>query len=90
MHNFPRAQPAWRIVGPMSHMRRFGVILCLAVVVLAALMHAGIALPVAILAPLSFFSATVASVPIPRVDEQWCPQPFPDVPVFSPRPPPSQ
>src|ERR1700722_4428460 len=76
--------------GPMSRIRRCGVILCLAVVLLAALMHAGIALPVSILAPLWFFFATVVSVPIPRVDEQWYPQPFPDEPVFSPRPPPSR
>lgn len=73
---------------PIFHTRRWAVILCVAVILLAALMHGGIALPVAILAPLWFFFADVVSLPIPRVDEQWYPQPFPDLPVFSPRPPP--
>ena len=73
---------------PISHTRRWAVIVCLTVILLAALTHVGVALPVAILAPLWFFFATVLSVSIPRVDEQWYPQPFPALPVFSPRPPP--
>ena len=69
-------------------MRRWAVILCVAVLLLTALTHAGIALPVTIFAPLWFFFAAVVALPIPRIDEQWYPQTPLALPVFSPRPPP--
>ena len=73
-----------------SHTRRWAVILSLGVVLLAALTPTAVVLPLAIIVPLWFFFATIVSVPISRIDEQWCPQPFSDLPVFSPRPPPSR
>jgi hypothetical protein len=59
-------------------------------VLVAALTHVGVGLPLAFLAPLWFFFAIVVSAPVllPRSDERWNPQPFPVLPVFSPRPPP--
>jgi hypothetical protein len=69
-------------------MRRWAVILCVAVVLLAALTHPGIGLPVAVLTPLFLF-AIVLGIPTPRLDED-CDLWFPVLPLFSPRPPPLQ
>jgi len=69
-------------------MRRWALVLCLVVVLLAALTHPGLGFPIAILAPLWFFFGPVLSVPIPRIDESCDLQPSPFLPVFSPRPPP--
>jgi uncharacterized membrane protein YtjA (UPF0391 family) len=69
-------------------MRRWALVLCLVVVLLCALTFAGIAFPIAILAPLWFFFATVLCDPIRSFDEPRNLQPAPALPLFSPRPPP--
>jgi hypothetical protein len=67
---------------------RLVALLCLAMVLLAAL-----ALPVAgllflFLIPFWFFVANVVSVPLPLVPDVCAPLSFPSLAVISPRPPP--
>jgi len=68
--------------------RRIAVILCLAVVLLAALAHDVTGHPFAFLIPVWLFFAAIVSIPIPSIDEQKETRQLSVLPVFSPRPPP--
>jgi membrane-bound metal-dependent hydrolase YbcI (DUF457 family) len=72
-----------------SHLRRAVIFFCLAALLLAALTPGAGNLPVAILVPLMFFIAIVASVLLPHADEQSHTQQVSATPAFSPRPPPA-
>jgi len=72
----------------MPYTRRAVIILCVVAILFAALTHPGTSLLAAILVPLWFFFAAVASLPIPSPDECSDALPFPVFSVFSPRPPP--
>jgi hypothetical protein len=71
-----------------SYMRRAVVYLCLAVILIAAVTHAGTHLPAVLLAALWIFVALVVSVPAPRRAECRAIQPFPVLRLCSARPPP--
>lgn len=73
-----------------SPMRRFVVFFCVVLVLLAALIPSGTALPAAILVPLCFFVAIATFAFLHTGDEQNHPQPVLELPAFSPRPPPAQ
>jgi hypothetical protein len=72
----------------MPHIRRFVLISCLVVMLLAALTLAGGALPFAFLVPMWFFFAAVISLSARTIEEHRTIQLFLVLPVFSPRPPP--
>jgi len=67
---------------------RLAALLCVAVVLLAALAQPVLGLLFLFLIPFWFFLAFVVSVPHPLVPNVCTPLPFPSLPVFSPRPPP--
>jgi uncharacterized RDD family membrane protein YckC len=73
----------------MSHVRRFAVLACLVVALLAAFTPGTPGLPLGVLAPLWFFIAIVLSFLLPIVDEQNRAQQVLALPSFSPRPPPA-
>ncbi len=72
----------------MPYIRRFALISCLVVMLLAALALTGGALLFAFLLPVWFFFAAVISLSAPTIDEHRDLQLFLVLPVFSPRPPP--
>jgi len=74
----------------MTQVRRFIALLCLVMVVLAALAPGSVSLPPAILIPFYFFIAIAAILVLLQVDEQSHVQRFPALSAFSPRPPPAQ
>jgi len=79
-----------REVNDISYTRRALTFLCLAVILSAAVAHAGVNLLLAILVPIWFFLATVLFVLLPSVDERHDIEPSPFLPVLSPRPPPAR
>lgn len=74
----------------LRHARRFLVYLCLAVIVFAALTHAGTALPVILFAVFWVFAAVTIGPLVGTKTEGLAIQPAPILPVGSPRPPPIQ
>lgn len=70
------------------YLRRWIAGLCLAALLFVAITHAGIGLPLAILAPLWFSVATVVAALVLRTDNRRELCPFPVLPLFAPRPPP--
>jgi ABC-type transport system involved in cytochrome c biogenesis permease subunit len=72
----------------MPNLRRWIAGLCLAALLLAAITHAGLGLPVATLAPLLLFVAIIITAPILLTDRRRELCPFPVLPLFAPRPPP--
>ena len=67
---------------------RIVLFVCLAAILFAALMQPGSLQPLAMIAPLWFFLATVARQPSRRFDGHTSLPAFPVLPLFSPRPPP--
>jgi hypothetical protein len=70
--------------------RRIAALLCLAVVLLAALTPSATFLPIAILVTLWFFIAIVIFILLPHVEEQSHPQQVLALASFWPRPPPAR
>ncbi|HKF21642.1 MAG TPA: hypothetical protein VKE93_08740 [Candidatus Angelobacter sp.] len=72
------------------HLHRFLVYLCLAAVLLAAVTHAGAALPAILLVTFGIFVALSIDPPRRGDNERCAIHPSPILPVSSPRPPPIQ
>jgi|HubBroStandDraft_6_1064221.scaffolds.fasta_scaffold00692_11 hypothetical protein len=70
--------------------RQLLVFLCLAVALLVAVTPPVFGLLFLFLTPVWFFFAEVVSAPAPKADEICRVLPFPELLVFSPRPPPIQ
>ena len=73
-----------------SQVRRFIALICLVMVLLAALAPGSVSLPPAILVALSFLVAIAVSILLPYVGEQISTQRPLALPAFSPRPPPTR
>jgi hypothetical protein len=67
---------------------RWDVVLCLAAILLAALIPVVTGLLFVFLVPVWFFFAAITAFLIPSISESCLTQRFPALPVFSPRPPP--
>lgn len=67
---------------------RLVALLCVAMVLLAALAQPTLGFLFLFLIPFWFLLAVVVSVPLPVVTYVCLSLPFPSLPVFSPRPPP--
>ncbi len=74
----------------MSQVRRFVALICLVMVLLAALAPGSVSKPPAILVDLSFFVLIVASLLLLHVDDQSHALRSPALTAFSPRPPPAR
>jgi hypothetical protein len=74
----------------LRQMRPFLVYLCLAVILLAAVTHPGGSLPAILLAVFWFFITMAIGAPGHCTEESFTIQPYPILPVCSPRPPPLQ
>jgi hypothetical protein len=74
----------------MSQVRRLAALVCLVLVLLAALAPGPVGLPPSILIILAFLKAIALSVLLPNFEEQIYTQQSPALPAFSPRPPPAQ
>lgn len=86
-------QEFWRYdrreVKDISYTRRALSFLCRAVILSTALANAGVNLLLAILVPIWFFLAAVVILLLPGIDEHYDIEPYPFLPVLSPRPPPA-
>ena len=69
---------------------RMVALLCVAMVLLAAMVRPVVGLLFLFLIPFWFFFAVVVNVPLAVVPNIYIPLRFPSLPVFSPRPPPAR